>query len=94
MVLTVGPRELKNRLSEFLRMVQAGWRIVVTDRGAPVAELRPLGETRESSPEDAWLVRLASRGQVSLPKARRSPSFRGVRVRGRPVSETLLEDRR
>ena len=37
---SVGIRELKNRLSEFLRRVQDGETIAVTDRGRVVAELR------------------------------------------------------
>jgi prevent-host-death family protein len=37
----VGVRALKNRLSEYLRRVRNGERIVVTDRGVPIAELRP-----------------------------------------------------
>lgn len=37
----VGIRELKNRLSEFLRFVRRGERVLVTDRGRVVAELGP-----------------------------------------------------
>ena len=36
----VGVRELKNRLSEYLRLVRNGEEILVTDRGEVVAELR------------------------------------------------------
>ncbi len=36
----VGVRELKSRLSEYLRMVKNGEEILVTDRGEVVAELR------------------------------------------------------
>lgn len=36
----VGVRELKNRLSEYLRLVRGGEEILVTDRGEVVAELR------------------------------------------------------
>ena len=39
-MITVGIRELKNRLSEYLRMVRRGEEILVTDRGEAVAELR------------------------------------------------------
>lgn len=39
-MVSVGVRELKNRLSEYLRMVRGGEEILVTDRGEPVAELR------------------------------------------------------
>jgi prevent-host-death family protein len=40
---TVGLRDLKNRLSEYVRMVRAGERVQVTDRGHVVAELIPPG---------------------------------------------------
>ncbi|HYO46432.1 MAG TPA: type II toxin-antitoxin system prevent-host-death family antitoxin [Gemmatimonadota bacterium] len=40
----VGIRELKNRLSEYLRLVRAGERVLVTDRGEVIAELGPPGE--------------------------------------------------
>lgn len=40
---TVGIRELKNRLSEYLRLVRRGERILVTDRGEVMAELRRPG---------------------------------------------------
>jgi antitoxin (DNA-binding transcriptional repressor) of toxin-antitoxin stability system len=36
----VGIRELKDRLSEYLRLVRNGEEILVTDRGEVVAELR------------------------------------------------------
>lgn len=39
-MISVGIRELKNRLSEYLRMVRRGEEILVTDRGEAVAELR------------------------------------------------------
>lgn len=40
----VGVRELKNRLSEYLRLVRAGEHVLVTDRGEVIAELAPPGE--------------------------------------------------
>ncbi|NIN72566.1 MAG: type II toxin-antitoxin system prevent-host-death family antitoxin [Gemmatimonadetes bacterium] len=39
----VGIRELKNRLSEYVRMVRRSEEILVTDRGVVVAELRKPG---------------------------------------------------
>lgn len=38
----IGIRELRQRASEFLRLVQAGETIEVTDRGRPVALLTPV----------------------------------------------------
>ncbi|HVT57088.1 MAG TPA: type II toxin-antitoxin system prevent-host-death family antitoxin [Thermoanaerobaculia bacterium] len=40
---TVGSRELKTRLGTYLRRVREGATLIVTERGRPVAELRPLG---------------------------------------------------
>lgn len=39
---TVGIRELKNRLSDYLDRVQAGERVIVTERGRPVAIVIPV----------------------------------------------------
>ena len=41
---TVGVRELKNKLSEYLRRVRLGERVLVIDRGEVVAELLPPGQ--------------------------------------------------
>ena len=38
---TVGLKTLKNRLGEYVRLAASGERVVVTDRGRPVAEIVP-----------------------------------------------------
>jgi antitoxin (DNA-binding transcriptional repressor) of toxin-antitoxin stability system len=62
---SVGIRELKNRLSEYLRDVRAGERVLVTDRGQVVAELAPPGHGLEPD-VPAALLALARRGLVTL----------------------------
>lgn len=54
----IGVRELRQRASEFLRLVEAGETIEVTDRGRPVALLIPL-------PGVGPLERLRATGEVS-----------------------------
>ena len=39
---TVGIRELKNRLSEYLRRVRAGETVIITERGKPVGQIMPI----------------------------------------------------
>jgi prevent-host-death family protein len=41
---SVGIRELKARLSEYVRQVRQGRTLLVTDHGEVVAELRPAGD--------------------------------------------------
>jgi antitoxin (DNA-binding transcriptional repressor) of toxin-antitoxin stability system len=65
----------------------------VTDRGRPIAEIMPL--RAESMTLDERLARLEEAGEITLPRGRKERGrVRAARVRGRPVAETLLEDRR
>jgi hypothetical protein len=59
----VGVRELKNRLSEYLRLVREGEEILVTDRGAVVATLREPGPSTLESPYPG-LMMLVRQGRV------------------------------
>ena len=63
---SVGVRDLKNRLSEFLRDVRAGERVLVTDRGEVVAELAPPGQGGRDPDVPAALLGLARRGLATL----------------------------
>jgi prevent-host-death family protein len=54
---TVGIRELKNRLSHYLRMVRKGERVLVTDRGEVVAEVRGAESTERAARGLEALVR-------------------------------------
>lgn len=61
----VGIKLLKNKLSEYLRMVAAGEVILVTDRDEVVAELRaPSPATREVL-QDEKLADLVRRGLIT-----------------------------
>ena len=53
----VGVRELRQRASELLRLVEGGETIEITDRGRPVALLTPL-------PDGSPLERLRAAGDV------------------------------
>ena len=62
-MLTSGVREIRNRLSAYLRMVEQGERVAVTHRGRVVAELGP---PRHITEEEAYgeLRRRARAGTV------------------------------
>jgi antitoxin (DNA-binding transcriptional repressor) of toxin-antitoxin stability system len=62
----VGLRELKNRLSEYVRQVRAGEGFLVTDRGIVVAELRPPGSPPGPPDTPPGLYALARRGAATL----------------------------
>jgi antitoxin (DNA-binding transcriptional repressor) of toxin-antitoxin stability system len=62
----VGIRELKNRLSEYLRAVREGECVYVTDRGRVIAELRPPGAAAAPPGVPPGLLELARQGRVRL----------------------------
>ena len=62
----VGLRELKNRLSEYVRQVRRGEGVLVTDRGEVVAELAPPGRVAGETLVPSGLAALASQGLVTL----------------------------
>ena len=69
----VGIRELKNRLSHYVRQARAGHEILVTDRGEGVAELGPAQRLRGKPDLRQRLSELARRGlaTVGAPNDRR-----------------------
>jgi antitoxin (DNA-binding transcriptional repressor) of toxin-antitoxin stability system len=76
-VRTVGVKELRNRLSEYLRDVRRGTRVLVTDRNAVVAEFRqpgPDSRADERHPRaaewlDSGLLIAPSRPKLPLPRS-------------------------
>jgi prevent-host-death family protein len=77
-VKTVGIRELKNRLSEYVREVRLGERVLVSDRGLIVAELREANAgPNEGVP--SGLAALARDGQVTLASIDSPPSYPKLR---------------
>lgn len=91
----VGLRELKNRLSEYVRQVRAGDRVLVTDRGQVVAELRPPGSSDAEGDRHPGLAALARRGSLSLGAPNEAglyPSLPRLLPRGR-VQRMLDEER-
>lgn len=86
--MDVAISELRSNLRSYVERARAGERIVVTERGVPVARLGPAEEER-------LLDRLERDGALTRAKARRRPVARkgdGVKAAG-PVAELVSEMR-
>ena len=92
----VGIRELKARLSGYLREVQRGEVILVTDRGRVVAELRAPGTASVAeSDADRALRRLAEGGGLRIGEPHDPNAYRASPVRAQPeTARELLEAER
>ena len=86
-IATVGIAELRQNLSEYLRRVERGERLVVTDRNRPVAELGPPPATGDA------LDRLIAAGRVSRPLRRGLPEPLQLDADARALSSALDEIR-
>ena len=88
-MVRVGIRELKSKLSRYLRRVEEGERIEVTNRGKVIAFLIPA--KGQSVDNVAW--RLVEEGLASWSGEKPHGSRNPVKGRGRLVSEIIIEDR-
>jgi len=87
--MTVGIRELKARLSNYMQQVKAGATLVITERGKPVGRIVPL-----SPAVVAWVQELVQAGLIAWSGHKLVPMAPVVRTRGRrTVAGLLLEDR-
>lgn len=89
MSTAVGIRELRDRLSHYLELVKAGEAITVTDHGREIATITPSGE----DPAIQRLREMAARGEIIWSGKRPYIPKRMIRVKGKPLSETIIEDR-
>ncbi len=69
----VGVKELKNKLSEYLRLVKSGEVVLVTDRGDVVAELRAPARPRDPLMEDPWFAEQVRLGRITPAAAPGTP---------------------
>ena len=87
---SVGVRDLRDNLSEYLRRVREGELLVITDRGKPIGEMGPAGGGRNAERARALVRRGVAGWSGGKPKGLR----RAPRPLGGLVSDAVIEDRR
>ena len=86
----VGVRELRQNLSRYLRLVERGERLEVTERGKPVAVLGPIDEPASA------LRRLVASGRAKPPEGDLldlAPPNGPISTKGTDALRELREDR-
>lgn len=64
----VGIKELKNKLSEYVKLAKAGEVIAITDRGEVVAELRARTTSADPLLDDPWFREQVRLGHITPAK--------------------------
>ncbi len=89
-MITVGIRQLRDRLSYYLRRVKAGERLVVTERGKSVAVLSPPVEKAVDQQLDAMLREGVAHWSGGKPRGSKQPA----RMKGASMAQTITDSRR
>jgi prevent-host-death family protein len=90
-ISTVGVKELKTRIGTYLKLVRKGARLIVTDRGRPVAEL--CAYRGESDSPEAVLREMTLLGEATRASTADLEPFTPIVIKAKPLSETIIEDR-
>ncbi len=91
--MRMGLREANQRFSQAMKAVKAGKEVVLTERGKPIAVIKPLKPLKD---EQAVIQRLEAEGILrSGPKSGKPmPVWRSpVRIKGKPMSQTISKER-
>lgn len=64
----VGIKELKNQLTQYLRRTKKGQEVIITERGKPIAVIRPTEGPLPATSLEAKLTELAEENKVTLPR--------------------------
>lgn len=89
-MISVGVRELKNRLSYYLRSVKQSRPIEITERGSSVAMLVPSKQDSGGRLAEA----LSRKGIGSWKGGKPKGASRRVTVKGKTISQIVIEERR
>jgi prevent-host-death family protein len=86
---TVSIRELKSRLSHYLKLARSGETVVITDRGVPVGRLVAIEQDL-----DEQIAALRTARQLHWSGRRLGPRKPALRIpAGKSVAALLIEDR-
>lgn len=89
--MRIGLREANQRFSRAIRAVREGQEVVLTERGRPIAVIKPLAETGK---EDTVIRRLRAIGLLrAAAKPKPMPVWTPRAIKGVPLSQTLREER-
>ncbi len=87
----VGVRQLRDRLSEYLRRVKQGECVEITDRGQLIALITP---AQGANDVDAGVLAMVREGVATWSGGKPEGAQRPVKIAGQSLSEIALEDRR
>ncbi len=95
--MKLGLREANQHFSRTIKAVRGGKEVVLTERGRPIAVIKPLSAMNDAGGLEAALRAMTDEGLI-VPAPRKgpmpAPRWRPIRLKGQPLSQTILDDRK
>ena len=91
--MRLGLREANQHFSKAIKAVRAGREVILTERGQPIAVIKPI---KAEQTQEAALKTMADDGLIALPSRKGpmpAPRWRPARVKGKPLSQTIIDNR-
>ncbi len=91
--MKLGLREANQHFSKAIKAVRAGKEVVLTERGQPIAVIKPikgkdaLDVAMQAMVDEGFLTPASRKGPTPTPR------WRPVKVKGKPLSRTVIDDR-
>ena len=91
--MKLGLREANQQFSKAIKAVRAGKEVVLTERGHPIAVIKPIKEEAslkasiQAMVDEGFLTPAARKGRTPAPR------WRPVKVKDKPFSQTVIDDR-
>jgi prevent-host-death family protein len=92
--MRLGLREANQHFARTIKAVRAGQEVVLTDRGRPIAVIKPIKD--DEGDREAVLQTMAEEGLITVADREGpmpTPRWRPVKVKGAPVSKTIIDER-
>ena len=95
--MRLGLREANQRFSKAIKAVRAGKEVVLTERGRPIAVIKPIKPIKDEDAQEAALQAMTDEGLIRRADRKGpmpAPRWRPVKVQGKSLSHTIIDERK
>jgi len=91
--MKLGLREANQQFSKAIKAVRAGKEVILTERGHPIAVIKPIKDedgldvSIQAMVDEGFLKPATRKGRTPTPR------WRPAKIKGQPLSKTVIEDR-
>ena len=85
-ISSVGIKDLKAKLSSYVARVNSGDQVIITAHGEEVAMMVPISRERR-------VIKSLMESGMAQWSGEKPKGFEGAAIKGKPLSETILEER-